>query len=91
MLGYYSVRELHEARKIYTLTMKQQIVLRPHPCSKIPATKLNWHNLDELYDPDKEKKETRGLSFISNQMIHSFIFSPNFDEFRHLEGVYFAS
>ena len=58
MLGFYSVRKLHEARKLSTLTMKQQIVLRSHPFSKMPVTKLNWHN---------------------------------FDEFRHLEGVYFAS
>jgi hypothetical protein len=91
MLRFYSVRKLHEARKLSTLTMKQQIVLRSHPCRKMPVTKLNWHNLDELYDLDKKKKENRGLSFICNQMIHSFIFSPNFDEFRHLEGVYFAS
>jgi len=91
MLGYYSVRKLHEARKIYTLTMKQQIVLRSHPCSKMPVTKLNYHNLDEIYELDKEKKKTRDFSFICNQMIHSFIFSPSFDEFRHLEGVYFAS
>lgn len=91
MLGFYSVRKLHESNKLSTLTMKQTISLVEYPATGKTITMLNWHNLDELYDLDSTTTVDRDVLFVCHQFVHSFVFSPVFDDNDRLDGVMFAS
>jgi hypothetical protein len=53
-----------------------------------------WRNdrkIDELYDLERERQETRDLLFISGRIIHSFVFMPYVGEDGGLDGIMFTS
>jgi len=91
MTGFYSIRKLKEANKLSTSTPDYHLTLHSYECKKTFANCMNWHRLTEFYNLDSAKTETRNLSFICDQIIHSFVFSPLFDEDNRLFAVYFTS
>jgi hypothetical protein len=91
MLGFYGIRKLHEAVKLSTSTMQQRVPLITYPWSGKNVTKLNWHNLDKLYDFEAASTEEHDLLFLCNQFVHSYVFCPAFDNHGRLDGVLFAS
>ncbi len=90
-IGFYSIRKLIEAiTKVTDKNKNKKIHLLWHPNIK----EVNWrnnHKIDELYDLEKQNIEIRNIQFISNQIIHSFIFAPIFDEKDKLDGIFFTS
>ncbi|WP_339612680.1 hypothetical protein [uncultured Rubinisphaera sp.] len=91
MLGFYSIRKLHESTKLSNSTMDQDVPLIAFPATGKLITIRNWHHLDSLYKLEAPKSENRKLLFICHQFIHSYVFSPVFDNDDKLEGVLFAS
>jgi len=91
MLGFYGIRKLHEAAKLSTSTMQQRVSLIAYPWSGKNVTKLNWHNLDKLYDFDAALTQDHDLLFLCHQFVHSYVFNAAFDDRYRLNGVLFAS
>ncbi len=53
--------------------------------------RLNWHKIDEKYDLKVREEVEKDLQWICNQVIHSFVFSPNFNEKGKLSGFYISN
>ena len=87
MLGFYSIRKLHEAAKMSSATMTDSVALTTYPWSGKNVTKLNWHKLDQLYDLASPRCETRDVLFVCHQFVHSFVFTAAFDENEGLQGI----
>lgn len=87
-VGFYGIRKLLDTVKVSDSTKKQNYELVWHPNIK-PVDTLNWHRFDELYDMEREGRETRDIRFLCNLFIHSFVFIVNGED--RLEGVYVAS
>ncbi|TWT39091.1 hypothetical protein [Blastopirellula retiformator] len=91
MLGFYGVRKLHEAAKLSTNTMSRSVALVVYPWLGRNVTKLNWHNLERLYDFESGNVEDHDLLFLCHQFVHSFVFMAAFDENHRLDGILLAS
>ncbi len=91
MLGFYCIRKLHEAAKLSTATMAQQLSVTAFPWLGKNVTKLNWHRLNELYDFASGASKSQDLLFVCHQFVHSFIFTAVFDETDRLDAILFAS
>ncbi len=91
MLGFYAVRKLQEARKISDRLRSRPVPLIQYRSSGKPVRHLNWDRIDALYELDNPERVQRHLSFVTNQIIHSYVFVPWFDETNHLVNLFFAS
>jgi len=91
MLGFYSIRKLHEADKLSTRTSQHLIKMIAYPWARKNVTKLNWHHVDRLYLFDKFTAEEHDLLFLCHQFVHSYVFIATFDDSANLEGILLAS
>lgn len=91
MLGFYSIRKLHEAGKLSKTTMDQKLSLCTYPCLSNNVTKFNCHRLDELYDLQTNDTESFDVLFLCHQFVHSYVFAPSFNNNRNLSGILLAS
>jgi hypothetical protein len=90
-IGFYSVRKLFESvAKITDATKAMEIQVEWHP-NREAVTWRNNHKISELYDLTVSNQETRALRFICGRIIHSFVFSPSFEEDGGLAGIFFTS
>lgn len=87
MLSCYIVRKLAEAKKIADSKFQAPLILRAFETTGETADLLNNHKLDKLYVLEHGRELTKLLSYISNQLIHSFVFVPVFNEPGHLHGI----
>lgn len=92
MLGFYSIRKLNEARAIKKGKFNQSVELYKFSSKGI---KIDYSNCVHIFDHyvNKSQKTTRSLSYITNQIIHSFIFSPCFSisNKKEILGILFNS
>lgn len=91
MIGFYSVRKLHEAQKISNRTFEYPVQLSSYRARGKAVGHLNWHRIDELYELSNSAQIEKPLSFIVNQLIHSFVFLPIFGEDGGVEKIAFNS
>lgn len=91
MLGFYAVRKLQEARKISGRLWNRPVPLIQFRSSGKAVRHLNWDRIDVLYKLDTPDCVQRPLSFVTNQVIHSYVFVPGFDESNRLVNLFFAS
>ena len=91
MLGFYAIRKLAEARKIPDAKFSQPVHLHTFSAKGKVVTLLNWHKLDELYDVNDPRETREALSFVCNQIIHSYVFTPIFRKGGGLESIAFNS
>ena len=90
-LGFFTVRRLFETpAKMTDRIRHKQIQICWHPNVK-KVTWRNYHNLDELYDFEKERMESRTIGHWANIVIHSLIFNLMVDELGGFDGIYFSS
>jgi hypothetical protein len=89
-LSFYSVRKLIEANRLSTKNINSNWPLLSYP-NKSKVDLLNWHRIDEKYNLEKVNKEKRNLLWLCNQVIHSFVFILNFDDYGKLSGFYVSS
>ena len=91
MLGLFSVRKLIESRKLTDKVAKQSVQIRCYPPTGKVVTLLNRHKIDELFDLDKPKDRFVKLSFLCNQVIHSYVFTLVFHEGGPFAAILVAS
>lgn len=91
-VSFYAVRKLIDTYKISEETKKLNFQLPYHP---VVAGKtvdyLNRHRILESYDTTKACTETRDITFIANQVIHSYVFEFATDDNGGIDGVFVAS
>lgn len=90
-ISFYSIRKLIEANKISTDLIMTKITAKSYPSLGKVVTSMNWHRIDELYDFSTSNIEKISLIFICNQLIHSYVFMPSFNENSQLTGILFSS
>lgn len=89
--AFFTIRKLGESRKL-----SDALVVRPIPVQRFRPTGKNVtlisrHDIWELYDLEHPAKATRTLSFLCNQLIHSYVFSLFVDTRRSTSSFYFSS
>jgi len=90
-ISFYSIRKLIEAKKLSRDVIAVRIAASSFPATGKEVTYMNWHKLDELYDFDRGRQESLKLEFLCNQLIHSYVFSPIFEDHGPLLGILLSS
>lgn len=90
-IAFYSIRKLIDAKKLSDSTEAMMISVNMFPGKGKNVTLLNWHKIDSLYDFSSSNDGNRDLRFISNQVIHSYVFLPDIKEDGSLGGILFCS
>ena len=90
-IGFYSIRKLIEAKtKLTDKASKKEITMHWYPNIK-KANCMNWHHIGILYDFSRVNQETRKIRFVSNLIIHSYVFTIYENENGGLAGIFFNS
>jgi hypothetical protein len=88
----FAVRKLVESFKLSDEIEALSIQIIEYPANDRVADIMNWDRIDELYDLSRPIKRSIGLLQFCNQIIHSFIFLPCFEEnLVTLSGFFFSS
>jgi hypothetical protein len=91
MLSCYIVRKLAESHKISMAKYQAPLPLQSFNARGKKIDLLNSHKLEELYHLSAPKPISKPLSYIANQLIHSFVFYSLLEEQRRLWGFAFNS
>jgi hypothetical protein len=91
MLSCYIVRKLAEAKKITEAKFEAPMKLRAFEATGKTVDLLNNHKLEELYVIEHGRTLTKPLSYVANQLIHSFVFVPVFEKPGQIHGIAFNS
>ena len=91
MIGCYCVRKLIEAGKLTDSVVKQKVPVVSYKARGKPVHSMNWHHVDKLYNIESGAKGTKALTFVCNQLIHSFVYINGFGDGGGLEFVMFCS
>lgn len=79
MIGFYIVRKLIESQKLPNRLVSTKISGRKFPNNGTIVHLMNTHRFYDHYDFDSGKTENFDLKFLINQIVHSYIFSPDFN------------
>lgn len=92
-IGFYAVRKLLEARKLSEREIKRLISADSFSYTgKQQITLLNWNTkLHEAFNFEKPKKVKLSITFLCNQVIHSYVYKEVFDEEGLLTGIFISS
>jgi hypothetical protein len=91
MLGFYSIRKLVEAHQVPDDLVAAGMRLRRCPAVGRPVTYLNYHRFSDLYDLSQAALVSHNLRFVCNQVVHSYVFAPQFNADGQVEAVLFNS
>jgi len=92
MTGFYTVRKLMESK-----LASAKLTGTNWPLTAFPfkgghiGAHLIWPDIPERYDLASPKKVSKATGFIANQFIHSYVFTPSFDNSGTLNGVFVSS
>lgn len=91
MVGFYAVRKLNGARRLNEQFGGVQVPLVSFPSLGKRIGYFVWPTVEEHFDLAKPKQTSQALSFVCDQIIHSWVFSPWFNQNNRLAGVFFSS
>lgn len=91
MLGFYSIRKLIEAKKLSESVVSQKVIASACTSKGQPVTRMNWLDIDKLYNLDAPQAVTKDLVFFCHQFVHSYIFGEYFNDEHKLHGVFVSS
>jgi hypothetical protein len=92
MLGFFSIRRLLESYKLSDDTRDLSVQVTQFPFKQgSHLTLLNWSKLDRHYDLAKARDSQLALRELSNQVIHSYVFSLASNSRHRLAGVFVSS
>lgn len=92
-IGFYAVRKLLEAKKL-SEREANRVIPADSFCNtgRQRITLLNWNTkFAEAFDFEKPKKVKLSITFLCNQVIHSYVFKEVFDEEGLLIGIFISS
>ncbi|MBL7684287.1 MAG: hypothetical protein JNK00_13090 [Flavipsychrobacter sp.] len=78
MIGFYMIRKLIEANKLTNKIVSTKIDGRKYSNIGKNVTIQNNHRFQEFFDLEKSIAAKFDLTFLINQIIHSYIFAPSF-------------
>jgi len=90
LMGFYSIRKLVDAHKLSNATQEMKINIFTYPNIN-NVTLMNWHKIHELYNLSEENIEQRRISFVYNQLIHSYVFMVDDNDDGGFSGIFFSS
>ena len=92
MLGFFSIRRLLESYKLSDTTRDMDVQVTQYPFKQgSHLTLLNWSKLDRHYDFAKATDYRLSLRDLSNQVIHSYVFSLASNRRHRLAGMFVSS
>lgn len=91
MLSCYIVRKLAEAKKIADAKFQTQLPMHSFRATGKTVELLNSDAIDSLYHLTEGTDVLKPLSYVANQLIHSFVFEPVFEEPGKIHGIAFNS
>lgn len=91
MLGFFMLRRLIELHKVSRVTRDGTLNVFSYQSVGKNVTRLNGHDIWELYDMDQETPETKKSSYIANQFIHAYTSFIARDESRNWSDVFVVS
>ncbi len=91
MMSCYIIRKLAEAQKITNERFNAHLPLTAFAATGKTVDAINNQRVDELYEVDSGVEISKPLSYIANQLIHSYIFVPVFLLQNQLHAVAFNS
>jgi hypothetical protein len=86
MIGFYIIRKLIEAQKLSNAIVSTKMKVIKYQNNGKIVHLMNTHKFDKCFDFLNPKQDKYDLIFLSNQIIHSYIFTPvfNFGGFKLL-------
>ncbi len=91
MIGFFLLRRLIELGKVSSSIKEKQLDVFSYKARGKPVTKLNGHDIWELYDMENEIPETKKPLYISNQFVHAHTSFVARDESRNWSDVILVS
>jgi hypothetical protein len=91
MIGFFILRRLIELHKVSTATCDQMLIVFSYLARGKNVTRLNGHDVWELYDLDREVAATMKPGYIANQFIHAYTSFVARDESRNWSDVFVVS
>jgi hypothetical protein len=91
MIGFYSIRKLIESHKISDELRERQIPLRGYPWTGRNVTFMSWDKIDQNYNLENPESLQQRVAWITNQLVHSFVFMAMCNESGGLESILFNS
>lgn len=91
MLSCYIIRKLAEARGIADAKFQKSLQIRSFRANGETVALLNNHKIDSLYQLGNGTDITKPLSYVANQIIHSFMFATVFESVGKIKGIAFNS
>jgi hypothetical protein len=91
MLGFFMVRRLIELHKVSSATRDFTLRVFSCPARGKHVHRMNDHDIYELYDLEKERRETKKPLYLCNQFIHAYTSFVTRDESRNWSDVYVVS
>ncbi len=79
MIGFYVIRKLIESKKLPNRLVSTKITGCKFPNKGTTVHLMNTYKFYDHYDFANGKTEKFDLRFLINQIIHSYIFSPDFE------------
>lgn len=86
-----SLRKLAEAKKISDAKFQKSLRMQSYQATGKIVDLLNNHRIESLYQLGNGISITKPLSYVANQLIHSFIFVPVFEPAGRIQGIAFNS
>jgi len=91
MLDFFMVRRLIELHKVSSATRDCTMRVFSCPARGKLVHRMNHHCLDEVYNLEKERRETKKPFYLSNQFVHAYTSFVARDETRNWSDVYVVS
>lgn len=91
MLGFFIVRRMLELHKVSSATRNHDMKVFSSPARGKLVTMINHHRIEELYDFDRQKIESKRPFYISNQFIHAYTSYVARDGSRNWSDIFVVS
>lgn len=90
ILSFFIIRKLQECHKFSPATLEHKLAVYRYPCIA-DVNNRNFHDIDKLYNLDKEESVQKDTKFVCNQFIHGGAIYAYREEDGNWGGLYTCS
>jgi hypothetical protein len=91
MVGFFILRRMIELKKVSSFIRDRQLKVFNYLATGKTVTKMNGHEVWDIYDMDKENSVTKKPFYISNQFVHSYTSFLERDSKRNWSDIFIVS
>lgn len=91
MVGFFMLRRMIELVKLSSLIVDRHLTVYSCRSRGVNVNKMNCYELEQLYEVDKEVRESKRPLYIANQFIHAYVSFPIRDETRNWSDIFIVS